>query len=74
MINPTQNEINSPEEERLDTTEEDGRKELMDYIDEHVQITVAPTVKKKETKVLEKKYQIFLKKIQKRALDYQARI
>lgn len=48
-------------------TEEDGRKQLMDFIDEHVHIEVAPDL-------LSKKYDTFLKKIQKRALDYQSRI
>ena len=65
------------EEFTLETSEEDGRKELMDLIDERVNIETLPvelaTVTKPNTKALEKKYQNFLKKIQKRALDYQAR-
>jgi tetratricopeptide (TPR) repeat protein len=55
-------------------TEEDGRKQLMDLIDEHVHLEIAPEPKKSDSKQLEKKYQTFLRKIQKRALDYQARI
>jgi tetratricopeptide (TPR) repeat protein len=74
LIYPSQIEIKSPLVERIEKTEEDGRKQLMDYIDEHVQMEIPPTDEKIKTKQLEKRYQIFLKKIQKRALDYQARI
>lgn len=50
-----------------DKSEEDGRKQLMDFIDEHVHVEVDPDQ-------LSKKFDTFLKKIQKRALDYQSRI
>jgi pentatricopeptide repeat protein len=74
LISPTEIETKSIIKEKIEKTEEDGRKELMDFIDEHIQIDIPEPVKKQESKLLEKKYQIFLKKIQKRALDYQARI
>jgi tetratricopeptide (TPR) repeat protein len=64
----------SPAEVLDDKSEEDGRKQLMDLIDEHVQVEVAPPEKKRDSKLLEKKLHTFLNKIQKRALDYQARI
>jgi tetratricopeptide (TPR) repeat protein len=57
-----------------EVSEEDGRKQLMDFIDEHIHIEVADVEEKRDTAKLEKKYQLFLKKIQKRALDYQTRI
>jgi tetratricopeptide (TPR) repeat protein len=57
-----------------EVSEEDGRKQLMDFIDEHIHVEVADVEEKRDTAKLEKKYQLFLKKIQKRALDYQTRI
>ena len=56
-------------------TEEDGRKQLMDLIDEHVIHETVPVGQKANDVVdIEKKYQLFLKKIQKRALDYHGRL
>jgi hypothetical protein len=54
-------------------TEEDGRKQLMDLIDEHVHPEIVTITQKRDSMQLQKKYHTFLKKIQKRALDYQDR-
>lgn len=62
------------EQKIVEKSEEEGRKQLMDFIDEHVHIEVAAVEEKGDTSVIEKKYQLFLKKINKRALDYQSRI
>jgi tetratricopeptide (TPR) repeat protein len=70
LISPFENKFEAGTEK----TEEDGRKQLMDLIDEHVHLELAPEPQKNDSILLENKYQTFLKKIQKRALDYQARI
>lgn len=79
LISPQEMErmehIESADQKGTDeNTEEDGRKQLMDFIDEHVHIEAAPIELKQDNAQLEEKYTKFLRKIQKRALDYQSRI
>jgi tetratricopeptide (TPR) repeat protein len=62
-----------------DVTEEDGRKHLMSVFDEQIKPQETIELKKladdqEKIRVLEEKLSQFLKKIQKRALDYQARV
>lgn len=60
-------------EDLEDTTEEDGRRHLMSLIDEKVgPIEIQQDTEK--VKLVEEKLTMFLKKIQKRALDYQNRV
>ena len=64
----------SLEDEKIELTEEEGRQQLMDLIDEKVHLEVIDTKKRPDQAALQKKYHDFLAKIQKRALDYQSRI
>ncbi len=69
-----------------DLSEEDGRKNLMDIFDQRVATASIPNfepvvleskernVAADKVRILEEKLGLFLKKIQKRALDYQARL
>lgn len=59
-----------------DASEEDGRRHLMSLIDEKLgPIAIEETpVDEKKVRVVEEKLTLFLKKIQKRALDYQNRV
>ena len=74
LISPKEERSIIVEEQVHARTEEAGRKQLMDLIDEHVNIDEKIITPQKNLVGLEKKYKIFLKKIHKRALDYQARI
>lgn len=84
---------NKPQLETLkETSEEDGRKNLMDILDQqlgHEEITEAEIVASEpvsdeidekiaqveaQKRKIEEKLSLFLKKIQKRALDYQSRV
>jgi tetratricopeptide (TPR) repeat protein len=59
-----------------DVSEEDGRRHLMSLIDEKlgpIEI-VEPDTKLETARLIEGKLSLFLKKIQKRALDYQERV
>ena len=59
----------------LDTTEEDGRRHLMSLIDEKLgPIEIEGPSKAEIVRAVEEKLGQFLKKIQKRALDYQGRV
>ena len=62
--------------EAKNVSEEDGRRHLMSLIDENwAPIEIAEDDTKKENaRLVEGKLSLFLKKIQKRALDYQARV
>lgn len=73
QANPTQLvELSDLEE----TSEEDGRRHLMSLIDEKIgPIEIEETNEQAEVaKLVEEKLNLFLKKIQKRALDYQGRV
>ncbi len=74
LISPKEERSTIVEEQVHTKTEEAGRKQLMDLIDEHVNIDEKIIPPQKNLVGLEKKYKMFLKKIHKRALDYQARI
>ncbi len=62
-----------------DTTEEDGRRHLMSLIDEKIGPIEIEEIEEiddtaDEVHLIEEKLNLFLKKIQKRALDYQGRV
>lgn len=87
MPNPVQTPALKPKLSIIDDiSEEDGRKHLMSFFDEQIkpqeveEVIVTPKVspktdkKAEKVKAVEEKMAQFLKKIQKRALDYQARV
>ncbi len=72
VLKPKLAELNQVE----DTTEEDGRRVLMNLIDERlgpIELQDESDIKNSK-RLLENKLSLFLEKIQKRALDYQSRI
>jgi tetratricopeptide (TPR) repeat protein len=73
LMKKTESSINDPIE---DVTEEEGRRYLMSLIDEKlgpIEI-VEKDIVNQRAKLIEEKLSVFLKKIQKRALDYQCRV
>lgn len=78
-VEETVYEISPKNSKEEASSEEYGRKQLMNLIDEKIgPIELVPEDKdlnnQKRTQAIEEKLNLFLKKIQKRALDYQARV